>query len=115
MLLYMSGNEVIGYNPNISKEEARQYLSEDVIFMEDIEFNYEDKEGHRVKITLDENNVPHYEYIELDNEQIPQFNSFEYELNQNQAEILLNQQEIIIKQNEQDEVLAAILLGQQTV
>ena len=32
-----------------------------------------------------------------------------------QAEMLLNQQEIIIKQNEQDEVLAAILLGQQTV
>ena len=32
-----------------------------------------------------------------------------------QAELLLNQQEIIIKQNEQDEVLAAILLGQQTV
>ena len=30
-----------------------------------------------------------------------------------QAELLLNQQEIIIKQNEQDEVLAAILLGQQ--
>lgn len=32
-----------------------------------------------------------------------------------QAELLLNQQEIIIKQNEHDEVLAAILLGQQTV
>ena len=32
-----------------------------------------------------------------------------------QAEMLLNQQEIIIKQNEHDEVLAAILLGQQTV
>lgn len=31
-----------------------------------------------------------------------------------QAELLLNRQEIIIKQNEQDEVLAAILLGQQT-
>ena len=31
------------------------------------------------------------------------------------AELLLNQQEIIIKQNEHDEVLAAILLGQQTV
>ena len=30
-----------------------------------------------------------------------------------QAELLLNQQEIIIKQNEHDEVLAAILLGQQ--
>ena len=30
-----------------------------------------------------------------------------------QAEMLLNQQEIIIKQNEHDEVLAAILLGQQ--
>ncbi len=32
-----------------------------------------------------------------------------------QAEMLLNQQDIIIKQNEHDEVLAAILLGQQTV
>lgn len=32
-----------------------------------------------------------------------------------QAELLLNQQDIIIKQNEHDEVLAAILLGQQTV
>lgn len=32
-----------------------------------------------------------------------------------QAELLLNQQEIIIKQNEHDEVLAAILLEQQTV
>ena len=32
-----------------------------------------------------------------------------------QAELLLNQQEIIIKQDEHDEVLAAILLGQQTV
>lgn len=32
-----------------------------------------------------------------------------------QAAILLNQQDIIIKQNEHDEVLAAILLGQQTV
>ena len=32
-----------------------------------------------------------------------------------QAELLLNQQDIIIKQSEHDEVLAAILLGQQTV
>ena len=32
-----------------------------------------------------------------------------------QAELLLNQQEIIIKQNEHDEVLAAIFLKQQTV
>lgn len=32
-----------------------------------------------------------------------------------QAELLLNQQEIIIKQNEHDEVLAAIFLEQQTV
>lgn len=32
-----------------------------------------------------------------------------------QAEMLLNQQDIIIKQSEHDEVLAAILLGQQTV
>lgn len=32
-----------------------------------------------------------------------------------QAEMLLSQQDIIIKQNEHDEVLAAILLGQQTV
>lgn len=32
-----------------------------------------------------------------------------------QAETLLNQAEIMAKQNEQDEVLAAILLGQQTV
>ena len=32
-----------------------------------------------------------------------------------QAELLLNQQDIIIKQNGHDEVLAAILLGQQTV
>ena len=32
-----------------------------------------------------------------------------------QSQLLLNQQEIIIKQNEHDEVLAAILLGQQTV
>lgn len=32
-----------------------------------------------------------------------------------QAEILLNQAEIMAKQNEQDEILAAILLEQQTV
>ena len=32
-----------------------------------------------------------------------------------QAVLLLNQQDIIIKQNEHDEVLAAILLGQQTI
>ena len=32
-----------------------------------------------------------------------------------QAELLLNQQDIIIKKKKHDEVLAAILLGQQTV
>ena len=37
----------------------------------------------------------------------------EYELIQ--AELLLNQAEIMAKQNEHDEVLAEILLGQQTV
>lgn len=53
--------------------------------------------------------APEDDYIKPDSEPEPT----ETELIQ--AELLLNQQEIIIKQNEHDEVLAAILLGQQTV
>ena len=50
---------------------------------------------------------------EPESEAEPEYTPTETELIQ--AELLLNQQEIIIKQNEHDEVLAAILLGQQTV
>lgn len=53
----------------------------------------------------------HFEIEESLEKQEPEYTETELI----QAELLLNQQDIIIKQNEHDEVLAAILLGQQTV
>ena len=53
----------------------------------------------------------HFEIEESLEKQEPEYTETEII----QAQILLNQQEIIIKQNEHDEVLAAIFLKQQTV
>ncbi len=85
----MNDNEVIGYNPIISEEEAQEYLTEDVIFIEGFTFNYEPpQEGYRVKITLDESNTPHYEYIELEKEETTQLDRIETLVNQNQTELI---------------------------
>ena len=84
----MSGNEVIGYNPNISKEDAKKYLNDNVIFIDDLKIDYEVKEGYKVKITLDNENVPHYEYIEIKEEQPSQLDRIENALKESKTEMI---------------------------
>ena len=107
MLIYLEGNKVVGYNPNITKEEAEPYINENTVFVEGLNFDYELKEGYITEIYVDDNYKPRYEYIKIDDN----IEISDTELIQ--AEMLLNQESIIAKQKEHDEILAELLLGQQ--
>ena len=107
MLIYLEGNKVIGYNPNITKEEAEPYINENTVFVEGLNFDYEPKEGYITEIYVDDNYKPRYEYIKIDDN----IEISDTELIQ--AEMLVNQESIIAKQKEHDEILAELLLGQQ--
>ena len=109
MLIYLEGNKVVGYNPNITQEEAEPYINENTVFVEGLNFDYELKEGYITEIYVDDNYKPRYEYIKIDDN----IEISDTELIQ--AEMLLNQESIIAKQKEHDEILAELLLGQQKV
>lgn len=104
MLLFLNNGRIIGYLPdeNMTDDNRKQALDNGAVEY-DGELNL--KNGYDLyyrngEIVYEEVIKSEYEPI---NEELVQ------------AEILLNQAEILAKQNEQDEVLAEILLNQMEV
>lgn len=110
MLIYLKDNEVVAWNKIINFDDAQEFINNSSCVWTDKDFDF--------------NNIPQEEnkeakvYYENGDFVVKYFNIPALEPTEDeiiQGEMLLNQAQIIATQNEQDEVLAAILLNQMEV
>ena len=106
MLVWIDENrKITAWNEVISEEEAKKYINTGCLWVSDLEINMpEITESQTVEMYLNEDMTVRYEIISIE-EPIP-------EQDQIQAEMLLNQCDILINQENQDAVLAEILINQ---
>lgn len=110
MLIYLRKGEVIAWNKAISFEIAKEFIDNNFCVWVDTDFDFNNipqKENKEVKVYYENKNFI-VKYFD-----IPTLEPTEEEIIQ--GEMLLNQVQIIATQQEQDEVLAAILLNQMEV
>lgn len=106
MLIWIDGNrKITAWNEIISKEDAKKYITTGCLWVSDLEINMpEITETQKVEMYLNEDMTIRYEIVSTE-EPIS-------EEDQIQAETLLNQCSILINQENQDAVLAEILINQ---
>lgn len=97
--------KITAWNEIISEEDAKKYINTGCLWITDLEINMpEITESQTVELYLNEDMTVRYEIVSIE-EPIS-------EQDQIQAEMLLNQCSMLINQENQDAVLAEILINQ---
>lgn len=106
MLVWIGGHrKITAWNEVVSEEEAQQHINDGCLWVSDLEINMPKiTETQSVEMYLNEDMTVRYEIISIE-EPIS-------EQDQIQAEMLLNQCDMLVNQENQDAVLAEILINQ---